>query len=193
MWGSPIIYLAGIPTPANAVYLKKRFALSISATELTGLKERATQEYLSTDRFPLLPGVLQSFTVFSELGLSLAVVTGAGREAVTRSLQRHNLYSIFKQVISADDVVHSKPAPECYLMALQKLGLSANECVAIEDTEHGAMAAFNAGIDCVVIPNSMSKNQSFRRVSKVCDCMLEAVDWIIRHYDIDIPVQPSPR
>jgi HAD superfamily hydrolase (TIGR01509 family) len=65
--------------------------------------------------------------------LSLAVVTGAGREAVTRSLQRHNLYSIFKQVISADDVVHSKPAPECYLMALQKLGLSANECVAIEE------------------------------------------------------------
>lgn len=175
-------YLAGIPTPANAAFLKKRFALEISAIELTVLKERATQEYLSSDCFPLLPGVLQSFAIFSELGLSLAVVTGAGREAVTRSLQGHRLNSMFQLVISADDVNRSKPAPDCYLLALQKLGLSAQECIAIEDTEHGAKAARDAGIDCVVIPNSMSKEQNFEHASKVCDSMLQATDWITKHY-----------
>lgn len=186
-------YLAGIPTPANAVFLKERFSLKISATELTKLKEKATQEYLSSDCFPLLPGVLQSFANFTQLRLSLAVVTGAGREAVTCSLQGHKLNSKFQQIISADDVERSKPAPDCYLLALQKLGLSAHECVAIEDTEHGARAARDAGIDCVVVPNSMSQEQNFKHASKVCDSMLQATDWIMEHYDIRSAAQSMPR
>lgn len=185
-------HLAGIPTPANAVFLKQHFALQISAPELTLMKEKATEDYLANHCFPLLPGVTQSFAVFSDLGCTLAVVTGAGRAAVTRSLQGHKLNKMFEQVISADDVKRSKPAPDCYLLALQKLGLSAQECVAIEDTEHGAKAARDAGIDCVVIPNSMSKNQNFANSSKVCASMLEATEWITAHYKIDFAVKPMP-
>lgn len=43
--------------------------------------------------------------------------------------------------MSGDDVVHNKPAPDVYLLAMAQLGLRADECVAIEDSEHGVMAA----------------------------------------------------
>lgn len=176
--------LAGIPTPSNAEFLKALFGLEISAAELTGLKEQATQTYLASNCFPLMPGVIESMEHFAAQGLTLAVVTGAGREAVTRSLEGHNLHSKFAHVISANDVARSKPAPDCYLLAMEKLGLSAAQCIAIEDTEHGARSARDANIDCVVIPNSMSTEHQFEHATKVCDSMSEAVKWITINYQL---------
>ena len=131
---------AGVPTLANAVDLVQRFGVAESPVALAEAKNAATREHLARRPFALLPGVREAIDAFAGLGLQLAVVTGASAFGVNSTLCAHGLASRFAAVVSGDDVRHSKPAPDCYLLALERLGVRAGECVAIEDTEPGVAA-----------------------------------------------------
>ncbi len=99
---------------------------------------------------------------------------GAG----SSTLRANKFNRYFSAVVSGDDVRASKPAPDCYLLALQRLGVSSGECLAIEDTQHGLEAASKAGIDCVALPTEMSKNQDFNLAVAVLGGMPEAVGYV---------------
>lgn len=82
--------------------------------------------------------------------LPLAVVTGGFREVVVPSLDVVGITGLFDHVVTADDVVDSKPAPDLYLRAMTLLGVGPDECVAYEDSEIGMASARAAGIRTVV-------------------------------------------
>jgi len=171
-------HYAGIPTPANAVDMVQRFALPVSPESLIAEKNFATQALLSREAFPLMPGAQESIAFFQSCGIQLAVVTGAGREGVDVSIRGHALQGCFSTVVSGDDVAHSKPAADCYLLAMQRLGFSAEQCIAIEDTQNGVIAASSAGITCLAVPNAMSEQHDFSRAAEVFHNLEEATHWI---------------
>ena len=82
--------------------------------------------------------------------LPLAVVTGGFREVVVPSLDTVGITGLFDHIVTADDVVESKPAPDLYLRALELMGLRPDECVVYEDSEIGMASARAAGITQVV-------------------------------------------
>jgi beta-phosphoglucomutase-like phosphatase (HAD superfamily) len=81
-------------------------------------------------------------------------------------------------VVTAADVRHSKPAPDVYLLALARLGVSARDAVAIEDTATGVAAARAAGLRCLAIPHEHSLNQDFSAATAVLKSMQEALQWL---------------
>lgn len=171
---------SGVPAITNGHDIKKRYALAPDAAELADTKNRLTAEYLASHAFPLMPGVRESLARLQASGLRKGVVTGARMFAIAATLRSHALAPEFEVVISADDVVHSKPAPECYLLALEKMGLQAHEAVAFEDTQHGVASAVAAGLACVAIPTAMSAVQDFSAATVVVPDMASAVDWVLR-------------
>ena len=82
--------------------------------------------------------------------LPMAVVTGGFREVVVPSLDVVGVTDLFEHVVTADDVVDSKPAPDLYLRALELLGVSPDEVVVYEDSEIGMESARAAGIATVL-------------------------------------------
>jgi len=112
--------------------------------------------------------------------LKLGVVTGANAQGVRATLEAHGLAHRFCISISGDDVVNSKPAPDCYLLAARRLGLDPGECLAIEDTEHGLRAALGAGMPCLALPTAMSQHHDFSGALAVLDGLPDAVDHIRR-------------
>ncbi|UYO75171.1 HAD family phosphatase [Halomonas qinghailakensis] len=169
---------AGVPTPTNAIDLVQRLGIDDSPKQLAEAKNAATREYLDRQAFPLMPGVQEAISCFHSAGLKLAVVTGASANGVQTTLRVNEFKDYFSAVVSGDDVRASKPAPDCYLLALQQLGVSAAECLAIEDTQHGLEAAFRAGIDCVALPTEMSKHQDFNLAVAVLGGMPEAIEYV---------------
>lgn len=169
---------AGVPTPTNAIDLVHRFGIDESPEKLAKAKDTATREYLDQQAFPLMPGVDEAISYFHSAGLKLAVVTGASANGVQTTLRVNELKGYFSTVVSGDDVQASKPSPDCYFLALQQLGVSAAECLAIEDTQHGLEAAFRAGIDCVALPTEMSSDQDFNLSVSVLGGMPEAVAYV---------------
>ena len=78
--------------------------------------------------------------------IPLAVVSGGPRAAVVASLRAVGIEDLFDLVVTADDVVHGKPAPDVYLRAMAELGVAPERCVAYEDSASGMRSAADAGI-----------------------------------------------
>lgn len=74
-------------------------------------------------------------------------------------LDNLNLHSYFKAIVSADDVVNSKPDPETFTKGAGILGVPANQCIVFEDAPKGVEAAENAGMKCVVLTTMHERNE----------------------------------
>jgi HAD superfamily hydrolase (TIGR01509 family) len=105
---------------------------------------------------PVLPGVREALCHLSK-GYRLAVVTGASRSHFARVHSSTGLAGFFELIVARDDYGEPKPNPECYLMALQRLGVDPQECLVVEDSPRGATAAVRAGARCAVIPTPLTR------------------------------------
>lgn len=82
--------------------------------------------------------------------LPMAVVSGGPRPAVVESLDAVGITGLFAFIVTADEVTHGKPAPDGYLLAIARLGVRAEDCVAYEDTDSGIASAQAAGIGLII-------------------------------------------
>jgi HAD superfamily hydrolase (TIGR01509 family) len=83
----------------------------------------------------------------------MAIVTSSGRKEAHHKIGMAGLDGLFDLVITLDDVTSAKPAPEPYLLAAARLGVSPERCLVFEDSETGAQAAHRAGCCVVQVPD----------------------------------------
>lgn len=82
--------------------------------------------------------------------LPMAVVTGGYREIIVPTLDAAGITHLFEHIVTADDVVNSKPAPDVYARAVSLLGVDASQCIAYEDSEIGMQSARDAGVGRII-------------------------------------------
>lgn len=107
---------------------------------------------------PLLPGIAACVFAARQRGLKLAIASSSTRKWVTRNLRKFGLLDQFDAVCTSDDVSAVKPDPALYLLALERLGVTADAAIAFEDSPNGILAAKRAGIFCIAIPNPLTKD-----------------------------------
>lgn len=174
---------SGMPTRDNARDLVERFQLNAVVDELVAKKLEIAHAYLEDNAFPLMAGAQDILDYFQQQpNIQQAIVTGAGAEIVNATIRSHQLAAYFATIVSCDDVAQSKPAPDCYLLALERLGLQAEECIAVEDTEHGVAAAVGAGLSCLAIPNAQSQAHNFSKATAILPNLMAAQAWIQKRY-----------
>ena len=74
-------------------------------------------------------------------------------ERTLRYLGSNGLADYFDRICSAADCKYGKPAPDVYENAVKQLGLSPDECIAVEDAPNGVLSAYRAGLRVVLIPD----------------------------------------
>jgi HAD superfamily hydrolase (TIGR01509 family) len=107
---------------------------------------------------PLLPGIAACVSSAKQRGLKLAIASSSTQKWVTHNLRKFGLLDQFDALCTSDYVTAVKPDPELYLLALDKLGVRADEAIAFEDSPNGILAAKRAGIYCIAIPNPLTKD-----------------------------------
>ena len=112
-------------------------------------------------REPLRAGVREYLQAAREAGLRLAIASSSDRAWILEHLERFDLLPFFEVIRCANDVSRTKPDPELYLSTAASLNLSPAEVAAFEDSPNGALAAKNAGVFCVVVPNPMTRHLVF--------------------------------
>jgi HAD superfamily hydrolase (TIGR01509 family) len=130
---------------------------------LHGRKTSYYAELISSGRITLRPGVQRMLEEAEQKGLKLGIAT------TTSVVNVHALLAStlgartphWQAMVCGDDVPRKKPAPDVYVAALAQLGLSARECLAIEDSENGLRAAVALGIPCLVTPSTYTRGQDF--------------------------------
>ena len=93
--------------------------------------------------------------------LKLGIVTGSHRESFNAMHRSSGLTRYFDVIVTGDDCAKPKPDPGLYMAALQAFELRAEECIAVEDSRRGLLAARAAGIPCVIVPNELTRMQEF--------------------------------
>lgn len=127
------------------------------AIDRVAVRERRHRRYVElVEAQTLLPGVQDYIATAWRLGLKLGLASSATCDWIHWHLERLGLRVHFDCVRCANDVQFTKPHPELYLTVLEVLGLRPEEAIAFEDSAHGATAAKQAGIFCVVVPNAMT-------------------------------------
>jgi HAD superfamily hydrolase (TIGR01509 family) len=118
------------------------------------------KEGLYYDLLPQLkaiPEVLEHIDAQRGL-IPFAVVSGGRTGSVVRSLTTVNLLDRFEIIVGAEDYTNSKPAPDAFLLAAQRLGIAPERCLVFEDTDLGIQAATAAGMASVRVPLPSNRN-----------------------------------
>jgi HAD superfamily hydrolase (TIGR01509 family) len=97
----------------------------------------------------------------------MAIVTSSLREHFELIHRSTRLLHHFELVLTHGDYVRAKPAPDPYLTALARLGLPAELCLVIEDSERGLRAAHAAGLRCWVVPSPLTRDAAFAEAERV--------------------------
>jgi beta-phosphoglucomutase family hydrolase len=89
--------------------------------------------------------------------IPLAVVSGSRRDSVLGSLTALHLIDKFDVLVCAEDYARGKPAPDCFLVAAERLGVPPEDCLVFEDTDLGIEAATAAGMASVRVPAPLER------------------------------------
>jgi HAD superfamily hydrolase (TIGR01509 family) len=110
----------------------------------------------------------------------LAIATSARRSFVDVIDATVGFVRYFQAVQTSEGVVHGKPDPEIYLKAMTRLGVSAAECVVLEDSSNGALAGKRSGAYTIAVPSEHTRDQDFAFVDYVASSLTDAADHVER-------------
>jgi HAD superfamily hydrolase (TIGR01509 family) len=134
--------------------LAKKTGAKLDGPELKALEVLYYQEATALQQ--LLPGVVDYLVTARQLGLKTAVASSSTRTWVMDHLNRFGIGGHFDAIVCRENVKRTKPDPDLYLTALQRLGARPDEAIAFEDSTNGIHAAKAAGLFCVVVPNLLT-------------------------------------
>lgn len=136
-----------------------------------GIKTRIYTRMVLEGHSPLRDGVSRLIDEARRSRVLLGIAsttTYANIEALLRTNMGPDALQTFAVIGAGDDVKNKKPAPDIYEFVLQRLGVTADECVAVEDSANGLKAAKAANLCTIVTPSYWTRTEDF-----------SAADWVL--------------
>jgi HAD superfamily hydrolase (TIGR01509 family) len=134
------------------------------------LKTQIYGEIMQHEAVELRPGVSRVIAEAQSSGVRLAIATTTSRSNVHALLQRTmgvRGAEIFQVIVAGDDAPAKKPRPDVFEIALKRLGASASDCIALEDSANGVAAAQGAGLKVIATPGIYTADDEFAGASSV--------------------------
>ena len=121
--------------------------------ELNQRRRNIFRERFDAGLVAIKPGVIELLKYLKENGIKTAVASSTSSASVIHEIKAAGLYDYFDEIVCGDMIEHSKPAPDIYLYAAEKLGLKPEDCLALEDSQNGIRSAYAAGCKTVMVPD----------------------------------------
>lgn len=143
--------------------------------EIAALHKAKTVRYariVETGGLALRPGVADLIAAARARGQRVAIATTTNRpnvDALCRACWGQPADRVFDVIAAGDEVAAKKPAPDVYLLALQRLSLPPDQAVALEDSRNGVLSARAAGLAVVVTPSAYTAGEDFADATVIPD------------------------
>ncbi len=137
------------------------------------------EQHIQNFGVPQKAGLNELLNQLEEEGIPKAIATSSSGPDAALCLGR--LACRFDAIVTGDEVTRGKPAPDIFLLAAQRLGLSPEHCLALEDSEAGALAALAAGMSVILVPDLQPPSSALSaQVECVCSSLHEVRDLLQR-------------
>ncbi len=138
----------------NEILKKKKVNINLNADDLA---KRKIEIFNRISEIKVFDHVVDILKYLKHKGYLLAVVSGSNKKTV-HDIMNSLFPDIFDVIISGDDVSQSKPSPEPYIKAVDRLGVPKEEAIIIENSVFGVRSAKRAGVTCIGIPTYVNKD-----------------------------------
>lgn len=138
------------------------FNLSHSHEDIAAIKRSHFKDYFYNDEeFDLIPGVRQLIEHYYQNGITLILASSATMTTINMVFEKFGLEKYFSGKISGADLQESKPHPEIFMKAAEMANQPIENCMVIEDSTNGILAAKRAEIFCAAYKSLHSVNQTY--------------------------------
>ncbi|MGD8916960.1 MAG: HAD family phosphatase [Syntrophobacterales bacterium] len=135
--------------------LIEHYDLAETVGELMEERNQLIAEFFK-EHLKAIPGALELVRSVEAGGIMTGLVSSSPKPLVELALEKLSVTVLFDLILSGDQVVRGKPAPDIYITAAENLGVKPEYCLVIEDAPHGVAAAKGAGMCCLAISTSVS-------------------------------------
>lgn len=149
---------------------------NIPIKDIINLHKKVVNDYLEKNGVPVKLGLIELLNYLDEEKIKKVVATSSYRKVAENVLIRANVYNRFDDIICGDEIKESKPSPDIFLKALEKLNLPADEVIVLEDSRMGILAAHRAKIKSIMIPDILPADEETKKLYfKECKSLLDVI------------------
>ncbi len=130
---------------------------------------------IAEDGLPVKPYAEDILKALKEKNVPVALASSTRQVTVEAQLEMAGFTQYFDAVIGGDSIGHSKPAPDIYLAACEKLGVSPETAAAVEDSFNGVRSAHSAGLYTVMVPDLLTPDDEMKSLADVIAADLDEV------------------
>ena len=161
--------------------IANKFALAASPEELTSSEHERYMNFLNEN--PMIPvkGVVELIESLHADGFKLLIASSSSVQVINRILDKFRIQDYFSGIVSGTELEHSKPHPEIFLKTASLSGSRLDQCLVIEDSENGVIAAKAAGMKCIGYINPNSGPQNLGKADLVINSFQELRPETIRY------------
>ncbi len=158
-----------------------------ASVDIAALHRAKTARYvalMAAGEIALRPGIADIMQTARAAGLRLAIATTTSRpnvDALCNAIFQRPADTVFDVIAAGDEVAAKKPAPDVYLLALQRLGLPATAAIALEDSLNGLRSAKAAGLTCIVSPGDYTREEDLTAADQLIDSFPALLPWLHAH------------
>lgn len=130
-------------------------------------------------RLPMKSGVFGLLDYLKYEDKKIALASSTRRETVVNQLRDAGLLDYFDEIITGDMVQNSKPHPEIFLLACEKIGVDPENAYAIEDSYNGIRSASRGGLKPIMVPDLLPATEEMKDLS---EAVIESLDGVIGYF-----------
>ena len=124
-------------------------------------------------------GVLEILDFCKLNGFKIGLATSTRRQTVLSHLNKAKITDYFDEIVCGDEVKNSKPFPEIYTTACQKLNVNPNEAFSIEDSFNGVKSSTSAGVRCIMVPDILSPTDEIKKLAfTIKNDLFEVIEFL---------------
>jgi beta-phosphoglucomutase family hydrolase len=155
------------------------YGRELPIAEIYAEKNRDVLKVINDNGVPVKPGIYELLDFLVERNYKLALATSTSRDKAVNLLEKVGIKDKFRVMVFGDEVVNSKPDPEIFLKAAEKLGVNPEKCIVLEDSPAGIEAAYRAGMKGINIPDLKIPDEKIKKFAhKIFESLLDVRDYL---------------
>ncbi|MEO1403288.1 MAG: HAD family phosphatase [Cyanobacteria bacterium J06635_1] len=145
-------------------------------------------EHVQNHAIPVKSGLMELLDLLETYEIPKAVGTSSNLQEAEISLKGAGIWHRFAHIVTVDQVVAGKPAPDIFLRAAQKLGVTPKDCLVLEDSNAGVQAATAAGMPVMMVPDLQTPSaEAQQQAVAIADSLHNVYDFLNHHLSKDNP------
>lgn len=171
--------IRGATPEASAAVFREAFGAAFPYYEARAERKAWVERFISEKGVPVKRGLTALLPCLQSAGIHTAVVSSSAEAVIRRCLELTSLNGFFEAVAGEEHLGRSKPAPDGYLTAARELHVRPSACLVLEDSANGLLAAKNAGMTAVCIPDiAIPEEKALQTAAAVLDSLDQVWEWM---------------